>query len=194
MPDYAREAAAGGKVAGVDEVGRGAWAGPVFAAAAILSPRAAATPELAGLDDSKAIGKRAREKYFEALARICDAGDAWLALGHANVEEIDALNIIGATMLAMQRAIAALPVAANSVLVDGNRVPGLPMPAKAIVNGDSLVLSIAAASIFAKVSRDRLMGELAQECPGFGWERNAGYGTRQHQDALARLGPNRHLR
>ncbi len=194
MPDYAREAAAGGKVAGVDEVGRGAWAGPVFAAAAILNPRAAATPELAGLDDSKAIGKRAREKYFEALARICDAGDAWLALGHANVEEIDALNILGATMLAMQRAVAALPVAANSVLVDGNRVPGLPMPAKAIVNGDSLVLSIAAASIYAKVSRDRLMGELAQECPGFGWERNAGYGTRQHQDALASLGPNRHHR
>ncbi|MCZ6510759.1 MAG: ribonuclease HII [Alphaproteobacteria bacterium] len=194
MPDYAREAAAGGKVAGVDEVGRGAWAGPVFAAAAILSPRAAATPELAGLDDSKAIGKRAREKYFEALARVCDAGDAWLALGHAEVEEIDALNILGATMLAMQRAVAALPVAANSVLVDGNRVPDLPMPAKAIVNGDSLVLSIAAASIFAKVSRDRLMGELAQECPGFGWERNAGYGTRQHQDALASLGPNRHHR
>lgn len=194
MPDYAREAAAGGKVAGVDEVGRGAWAGPVFAAAAILSPRAAATPELAGLDDSKAIGKRAREKYFEALARVCDAGDAWLALGHADVEEIDALNILGATMLAMQRAVAALPVAANSVLVDGNRVPDLPMPATAIVNGDSLVLSIAAASIFAKVSRDRLMGELAQECPGFGWERNAGYGTRQHQDALASLGPNRHHR
>ena len=194
MPDYAREAAAGGKVAGVDEVGRGAWAGPVFAAAAILSSRAAATPELAGLDDSKAIGKRAREKYFEALARVCDAGDAWLALGHADVEEIDALNILGATMLAMQRAVAALPVAANSVLVDGNRVPDLPMPATAIVNGDSLVLSIAAASIFAKVSRDRLMGELAQECPGFGWERNAGYGTRQHQDALASLGPTRHHR
>lgn len=194
MPDYAREAAAGGKVAGVDEVGRGSWAGPVFAGAAILSPRAAATPELAGLDDSKAIGKRAREKYFEALARVCDAGDAWLALGHADVEEIDALNILGATMLAMQRAVAALPVAANSVLVDGNRVPDLPLPATAIVNGDSLVLSIAAASIFAKVSRDRLMGELAQECPGFGWERNAGYGTRQHQDALASLGPTRHHR
>lgn len=194
MPDYAREAAAGGKVAGVDEVGRGSWAGPVFAAAAILSPRAAATPELAGLDDSKAIGKRAREKYFEALARVCDAGDAWLALGHADVEEIDALNILGATMLAMQRAVAALPVAANSVLVDGNRVPDLPLPATAIVNGDSLVLSIAAASIFAKVSRDRLMGDLAQECPGFGWERNAGYGTRQHQDALASLGPTRHHR
>lgn len=194
MPDYSREAAAGGRVAGVDEVGRGCWAGPVFAAAAILSPHAAATPDLAGLDDSKAIGKRARERCFDALARAVDAGEAWLALGRAEVEEIDTLNILGATMLAMQRAVAALPVAPNSILVDGNRVPDLPSPTEAIVGGDGHVLSIAAASIYAKVSRDRFMGELAQSCPGYGWERNAGYGTRQHQDALATLGPTRHHR
>lgn len=194
MPDYSREAAAGGRVAGVDEVGRGCWAGPVFAAAAILSPRAAATPDLAGLDDSKAMSKKARERCFDALARASDAGEAWLALGHADVDEIDTLNILGATMLAMRRAIAALPVAPTSILVDGNRVPDLPAPAEAVVKGDSYVLSIAAASIYAKVSRDRFMGELAQTCPGYGWERNAGYGTRQHQDALATLGPTRHHR
>jgi len=194
VPDYSREAAAGGRVAGVDEVGRGCWAGPVFAAAAILSPRAAATPDLAGLDDSKAMSKKARERCFDALARASDAGEAWLALGHADVDEIDTLNILGATMLAMRRAIAALPVAPTSILVDGNRVPDLPAPAEAVVKGDSYVLSIAAASIYAKVSRDRFMGELAQTCPGYGWERNAGYGTRQHQDALATLGPTRHHR
>ena len=194
MADYSREAAAGGRVAGVDEVGRGAWAGPVFTAAAILTPRAAATPELTGLDDSKAISKANRERYFDALERTRDDGEAWLALGSADVAEIDALNILGATMLAMQRAVAALPVVPQSILVDGNRVPNLPAPAEAIVNGDGLVLSIAAASIYAKVSRDRLMGELGQECPGYGWERNAGYGTRQHQDALAQWGPTRHHR
>jgi ribonuclease HII len=194
VPDYTREAAAGGHVAGVDEVGRGCWAGPVFAAAAILSPRAAATPGLAGLDDSKAISKRKREQYFDALLDACNSGDAWLALGRAVVEEIDALNILGATMLAMQRAVAALPVTPSYILVDGNRLPDLPVPAEAIVSGDSLVLSIAAASIYAKVSRDRHMAELAQECPGFSWERNAGYGTRQHQEALATLGPTRHHR
>jgi ribonuclease HII len=194
MPDYAREAAAGGRVAGVDEVGRGAWAGPVFAAAAILSPRAAAAPELAGLDDSKALGKRAREHCFEALAHACDTGEAWLALGRAEVDEIDTLNILGATMLAMQRAVAALPVAPASILIDGNRVPDLTVPAEAIVGGDAHVLSIAAASIYAKVSRDRLMADLARDYPGFGWERNAGYGTRQHQDALASQGPTHHHR
>jgi ribonuclease HII len=194
MPDYSREAAAGGKVAGVDEVGRGCWAGPVFAAAAILSPRAATAPDLAALDDSKAIGKRVRERCFDALQRAADAGEAWLALGRAEVEEIDELNILGATMLAMQRAVAALPVAPNAVLVDGNRVPDLPQPAEAVIGGDGRVLSIAAASIYAKVSRDRIMAELAQTCPGYGWERNAGYGTRQHQEALASLGPTRHHR
>ncbi len=194
VPDYAREAAAGGRVAGVDEVGRGAWAGPVFAAAAILSPRAAAAPELAGLDDSKAMGKRARARCFEALAHARDTGGAWLALGRAEVYEIDTLNILGATMLAMRRAVAALPVAPTSILVDGNRVPDFAVPAEAIVNGDAHVLSIAAASIYAKVSRDRLMADLADAHPGFGWERNAGYGTRQHQDALASHGPTRHHR
>jgi ribonuclease HII len=194
MPDYSREAASDGPVAGVDEVGRGCWAGPVFAAAAILSPRAAAAPDLAALDDSKAIGRRARERCFAALERAATAGEAWLALGRAEVEEIDALNILGATMLAMQRAVAALPVEPSAVLVDGNRVPDLPQPAEAVIGGDACVLSIAAASIYAKVSRDRFMAELARSHPGFGWERNAGYGTRQHQAALASLGPTRHHR
>jgi ribonuclease HII len=194
VPDFARETAAGGNVAGVDEVGRGAWAGPVFAAAAILSPQAAATPELAGLDDSKAIGKAIRAQFFDALTRASDRGEAWLALGRAEVDEIDALNILGATMLAMQRAVAALAAPPDSILVDGNRLPDLPAPAEAIVGGDGLVLSIAAASIYAKVSRDRHMAELAQTSPGYGWERNAGYGTREHQTALAALGATPHHR
>jgi ribonuclease HII len=194
MPDYSREIAAGGRVAGVDEVGRGCWAGPVFAAAAILSPRAAAASDLASLNDSKAISKRAREQCYDVLLHASNAGEAWLGLGRAEVEEIDALNILGATMLAMQRAVAALPVAPTSILVDGNRVPNLPSPAEAVVGGDGHVLSIAAASIYAKVSRDRFMGELAQACPGYGWEHNAGYGTREHQEALASLGPTRHHR
>lgn len=194
MPDYAREAAAGGPVAGVDEVGRGCWAGPVFAAAAILSPRAAAAPDLAALDDSKALSKSVRERCFAALERAAAAGEAWFGLGRAEVAEIDALNILGATMLAMQRAVAALPLEPCNVLVDGNRIPDLPQPAEAIVGGDARVLSIAAASIYAKVSRDRFMAALAHRHPGFGWERNAGYGTREHQTALARLGPTRHHR
>lgn len=194
MPDYTREEAAGGAVAGVDEVGRGAWAGPVFAAAAILSPAAVAALESAGIDDSKALGKRQRERCCAALQRAAAAGQAWLALGRAEVGEIDALNILGATMLAMQRAVAALAIAPDTILVDGNRLPDLPAPGHAIVDGDTKVLSIAAASIYAKVSRDRLMADLAAECPGFGWERNAGYGTAEHRAALARLGPSRHHR
>lgn len=194
MPDYSRETAAGGQVAGVDEVGRGAWAGPVFTAAAILSPRAVATPELSGLNDSKAISKRARERYFDALVTACDAGDVWLSLGQADIEEIDRLNILGATMLAMQRAISGLAVAPDFVLVDGNRIPDLSCPAEAVIGGDAQSLSIAAASIYAKVSRDRLMANLADKHPGFGWERNVGYGTRQHQEALSSLGVTPHHR
>ena len=189
MPDLELEHAAGGMVAGVDEAGRGPLAGPVVAAAAVIDEARLALTLRDRIDDSKKLSAPKREAAYAELA-----GCARLAVGAASVAEIDRFNILGATMLAMQRAVTALPVMPDSVLVDGNRVPDLPIRADAIVNGDGLVLSIAAASIYAKVSRDRCLSELGQECPGYGWERNAGYGTRQHRDALGRLGATRHHR
>jgi ribonuclease HII len=172
----------GGPVAGVDEVGRGPWAGPVLAAAVVLDP--AAVPD--GLADSKTLPAARRETLAEALA-----GSARIAIGRAGVAEIDRLNILRAGDLAMARALAALAEsgALAGALVDGNRVPGgLPCPAEALVGGDGLEAAIAAASIVAKVARDRIMAGLAERHPGYGWERNMGYGTAEHRAALARLG------
>ena len=185
MPDFVLERAAGGLVAGVDEAGRGPLAGPVVAAAAILDP--GAIP--AGLDDSKRLRPARRETLFAALTATARIG-----IGIADIAEIDRLNILGATMLAMQRAVAALPIIPDLALIDGNRTPGLACPARAIVKGDGRSLSIAAASIAAKVTRDRIMADLARQFPGYGWERNAGYGTQEHCAALARLGPTAHHR
>lgn len=170
----------GAPVAGVDEAGRGPWAGPVVAAAVILDP--GAVPE--GLGDSKKLSEARREALFDALSRLASVG-----IGQAEVGEIDRLNILQATYLAMHRAIAALPRRPAAVLIDGNRVPpGLAMPAEALVGGDGLAASVAAASIVAKVTRDRIMRDLARRHPGYGWERNKGYGTLEHQEALKRLG------
>ena len=119
---------------------------------------------------------------------------ASVGIGEASVEEIDTLNILAATMEAMRRAVLALPEPPDAVLVDGNRTPDLPFPARAIVKGDARSLSIAAASIIAKVTRDGAMARLAEHHPGYGWERNAGYGTAEHRAALAKLGPTRHHR
>ena len=194
-PDFTRETAHGGRVAGIDEAGRGPWAGPVVAAAAILTPAALARPALAGLDDSKKLTAARREVLFDALEQAAAGGIAWLGVGRASVAEIDRLNILAATMLAMRRAVAALPVAPDHALVDGNRLPtGLPCPAETLVGGDALSLSIAAASVVAKVTRDRVMAGLATSFPGYGWERNAGYGTAEHRAGLARLGPCPHHR
>ncbi|NKB56130.1 MAG: ribonuclease HII [Alphaproteobacteria bacterium] len=189
MPDFALERAAGGRVAGIDEAGRGPWAGPVVAAAAILDP-ATLPDDLAGrLDDSKKLSRPVRNTLFDALQ-----GHALLGVGIASVAEIDECNILAATMLAMRRAALALPITPDIALVDGNRPPDLPCPVETVVRGDSLSLSIAAASIIAKVTRDRIMTELAAEHPGYGWERNAGYGTKAHRAGLERCGVTLHHR
>lgn len=173
-------AAAGGPVAGLDEAGRGPWAGPVVAAAVILE--ADAIPE--GLADSKTLSARRREALLAALE-----GQARIGIGVAEVAEIDRLNILGAGDLAMLRALGDLGAPPAAVLVDGNRLPGgLALPGRALVRGDARALSVAAASIAAKVTRDRIMAGLAAHHPGYGWERNMGYGTAEHRAALARLG------
>jgi ribonuclease HII len=183
-PDFSFETTAHARalapVAGVDEVGRGPLAGPVTAAAVILDP--ARIPQ--GLGDSKALSSTKRERLFAEIM-----GSAQVSVAHATVEEIDALNILRASHLAMQRAVAGLAIPPAHVLVDGNLIPaGLQGWAEAIVKGDAKSLSIAAASIIAKVTRDRIMVDLAQQHPGYGWEINAGYPTKQHLEALLNLG------
>lgn len=183
MPDFSLEREAGGLVAGIDEAGRGPWAGPVVAAAVVLDPET--LPQTLGLalDDSKKLSTRRREALFDALRRCTRAG-----VGHAEVGEIDSVNILAATMLAMARAVENLGVEPDLALIDGNRAPKLRCPARCVVGGDGLSLSIAAASIVAKVTRDRIMADLARRFPGYGWERNAGYGTAEHRQAMERLG------
>jgi ribonuclease HII len=197
MPDLNHEMRLGGRVAGIDEAGRGPWAGPVVAAAAILPAGPGgmtALPDLAGLDDSKKLSATKREKLFAALCDASEAGAVALGIGEASVAEIDATNILAATMLAMRRAVAALPSLPDHALVDGNRLPDLPCPATTLVGGDAKSLSIAAASIVAKVTRDRIMAALDAAHPGYGWAHNAGYGTAEHRAGLARLGPCEHHR
>ena len=183
-PDYALEEAAlraGARViAGVDEVGRGPLAGPVTAAAVILE--IGRIPE--GINDSKKLSPKRREILAQEIMAGCD----W-AVGHASVEEIDALNILRASHLAMCRALAGLRQRPDLALVDGNLLPrDLPMPGQAVVKGDARSLSIAAASLVAKLLRDRIMVDLAQQHPGYGWEVNAGYPTKAHKQALLDLG------
>lgn len=174
------------RVAGVDEAGRGPLCGPVVAAAVRLDPTR--IPD--GLNDSKAISASRRATLFAAL-RDC----AQIAWAEASVEEIDRLNILRASHLAMERALAALPGGADFALIDGNMLPrGLSINADAIVKGDARCLSIAAASIVAKEVRDAIMVDLAQQHPGYGWERNAGYPTRDHLAALQNLGVTPHHR
>jgi ribonuclease HII len=190
MLNFALEKAAGGRVAGVDEVGRGPLAGPVVAAAVVFPtgvPRRLARM----LDDSKRLTPAQRDAAFDALHA---SGRAEIAVAAASVTEIDRLNILHAAMLAMCRAVARLPSPPDLALVDGNYPPKLGCPIRCIVGGDGACLSIAAASIIAKVVRDRAMARLALRWPGYGWETNAGYATELHREALRRLGPTRHHR
>lgn len=186
MPDFSQEIRYGresGKtICGVDEVGRGPLAGPVVAVAAIL-PQDFPIELLAKIRDSKKMSEAAREKIYEPLTKHCR-----FAIASASVEEIDRLNILWATMLAMQRAVAKLDIPIDVALIDGNRTPKLDCEAVAVVKGDDQSFSIAAASIIAKVHRDRLMKKLAETFPFYGWDRNAGYGTSEHMAALARYG------
>jgi len=174
-----------GRVAGLDEPGRGCLAGPVVAGAVILGRR---PPR--GIDDSKRLSRGERERLFVALS----GSDACLAWGEASAGEVDRLNIRQASFLAMRRALAALGETPDALLVDGFEIPGMALPQRGIVHGDALSLSIAAASIVAKVVRDRALHALAGECPGYGFERHVGYPTPEHLAALARLGPTRHHR
>ncbi len=199
MPDFELERLAGGVVCGVDEAGRGPWAGPVVAGAVILDHETLPDDLRNRLDDSKKLKPREREELFAALQACATtgagkAGICRIGIGMAAVDEIDALNILRATLTAMARAVAGLGVTPALALVDGNREPALPCPVKCVVGGDGKSLSIAAASIVAKVTRDRIMAGLAADHPGYGWERNAGYGTAEHKAAMARLGVTPHHR
>ncbi|RBP50936.1 ribonuclease HII [Arenicella xantha] len=170
-------------IAGVDEVGRGPLAGPVVTAAVILPDNY----DLPGLTDSKKLTARRRELLSSAIK---EQAVAW-TLGEATVAEIDTINILQATMLAMQRAVVKLNVTASMVLVDGNRCPDFGIPARAVIGGDGLEPCISAASIIAKVARDQLMKEYALEFPNYGFDRNSGYPTKQHRDALVEFGVTR---
>lgn len=189
QPSLAEEAAlwqAGyTRVAGLDEAGRGAWAGPVAAAAVILPPDAAVAGRLAGVADSKQLSAGQRERLFDLIVQ---EAAAW-AVGLAQAAQIDAEGIAAATRGAMQAALAGLAPPPDFLLIDYVRLDRLATPQRSLPKGDSTVLSIAAASILAKVTRDRLMVELDQPHPGYGFRRHKGYGTAEHQAALRRLGP-----
>ena len=190
LPDLSFEAAARARgrfrIAGVDEVGRGPLAGPVTAAAVVLDP--GRVPD--GLNDSKALRAIVREGLCSELYGLAE-----VSVGHATVEEIDRLNILRASHLAMARAVAGLSLPPDHLLIDGRLIPdGLPCGAEGIIGGDARSCSIAAASIVAKVCRDRIMVDLAQKYPGYGWETNKGYGTPQHHRGLRELGATPHHR
>jgi ribonuclease HII len=190
VPNFLLEKRIGGRVAGVDEVGRGPLAGPVVAAAVVF-PTGVPRRLAALLDDSKKLSADQRFTAFQAL-RI--SGRAEIGVGAASVAEIERLNILHAAMLAMCRAVARLPSMPDLALVDGNRPPALGCPVRCVVGGDGISLSIAAASIVAKVLRDRAMNRLAMRFPDYGWRTNVGYATEFHVAALRRLGPTPHHR
>lgn len=167
-------------LAGVDEAGRGPLAGPVVAAAVILHPDCS----IAGIDDSKKLSPRRREQLFDLITQQAIA----YSIGRAEVAEIDSINILQATLLAMKRAVTGLPVRPSKVLVDGNQAPTLEEPVDTLIKGDALNKSIAAASILAKVTRDREMIELDSRYPGYGFARHKGYPTKTHLEAIRRFG------
>ena len=189
MPDFIREKQllkTYSVIAGVDEVGRGPWAGPVTACAVVLDP--ANIPD--GLDDSKKLTAKRREFLFEQILTTAD-----VSIAHVSVAEIDQINILQASLLAMEKAVSGLTKAADFALIDGNKTPkNLSCPSETIIKGDAISSSIAAASIVAKVKRDHLMVTLSQQFPGYGWETNAGYGTKAHQEGLKTLGVTAHHR
>lgn len=184
-PSFEIERLFQGRVAGVDEVGYGAWAGPVMAAAVVL-PRECDPSLLNLLNDSKKLSKAQREKIYVLLH---DTPEVFIGVGQSSVEEIDQLNIRQATLLAMNRAILALPHSLEAALIDGTAKPSCPYPCHTYIKGDQRSYSIAAASIVAKVTRDRLMQELSFAHPHFGWEKNVGYGTKRHSQGLLTHGP-----
>src|ERR1700716_3599296 len=191
MPSFRYELLCEGRVAGIDEAGRGPLAGPVVAAVAVIDRSAAKRRLLKLINDSKQLVVEDREAAYEAMVA---SGIVQFAVAEASVEEIDRINILQATFLAMRRALQALAEQPEVVLIDGNQVPPrLGCPARPIAGGAG-AYSIAAASIFAKVTRDRYMARLAESFPGYGWETNRGYGSEEHLVALQCLGPTPHHR
>jgi len=189
MPDFAIERRCEGVVCGVDEAGRGPLAGPVVAAAVIIDRRRLRGELRRVLDDSKALSRELRERCYRALP-----GCARIGVGAASVAEIDRINILRASLVAMRRAVTALGLPPDIALVDGNVAPSLACAVRTVVKGDALSFSIAAASVVAKVTRDRIMRELGRRYPGYGWETNVGYSTAEHFDGIRRLGVTPHHR
>jgi ribonuclease HII len=192
VPTFRIERECQGIVAGIDEAGRGPLAGPVTAAAVIVRDLAMPRRLQRMIDDSKKLTAEEREDIF---ARLHDCASVTISIGMASVEEIDRINILQATFLAMQRAVHGLSAVPDIALVDGNQIPKqLGCSVRTVIGGDAISLSIAAASIVAKVTRDRLMRELAPGFPVYGWERNVGYGTAEHRAAIGQHGPTQHHR
>lgn len=190
-PDLSLEKGYNGIIAGIDEVGRGPWAGPVVAAAVVFTSQRLPKSLSDHLNDSKKLTEKKRNELYDVLIGY---EKCHLAVAEATVEEIDRINIVQATFLAMQRAVTALGISIDVALIDGHIVPDLSCTAIPVVCGDQTSLSIAAASIIAKVSRDKYMRELALEFPHYGWETNVGYGTKGHHEALRLHGISPHHR
>ena len=194
MPDFAIERRCRGLVCGIDEAGRGPLAGPVVAAAVILDWRRFPKSLRQGLDDSKVLTIDQRAACYRALHRCVARGTAHVGVGAASAPEIDRINILRAALLAMARAVAVLGPRPDTALVDGNIAPPVDCTVKTVVTGDSLSFSIAAASVVAKVTRDRIMRGLAPRYPVYGWDTNVGYATAEHGEAIRRFGVTRHHR
>ncbi|GHM58762.1 MAG: ribonuclease HII [Candidatus Mesenet longicola] len=188
MPDFSLENELDGIVAGVDEVGRGALAGPVISAAVVFLNRINIATEI---NDSKKLTPQKREELYEKI--ILDT-DIKYSIGAADINEINQYNILGATKLSMKRALINLNMELDYVLIDGNQPPDVPWNVKCVINGDNLSVSIAAASIIAKVTRDRFMMQLHHGAPEYNWYRNKGYGTKEHIQALNKYGVSNHHR
>ena len=189
MPDFELENSIDGVVAGIDEAGRGPWAGPVVAGAVAFLDRNLAEELLNGLDDSKKLSAKKREKLYEKLFEEEKKGKVVIGIGEASSREIDEINILQATFLAMRRAAEALKIRPEFALIDGNQTPkNFLCKTRTVVKGDSKCMSISAASIVAKVYRDRLMAGLAEKYPYYAFEKNAGYGTAAHIDGLKKHG------
>ena len=193
MPDFSLETKYFDRglrsISGVDEAGRGSWAGPVVAAAVVFEKKEWPNIINIGLDDSKKLSPKRRRDFFDIIQDNADVG-----VGLASVVEIDQINILQATFLAMDRALGNLQVTPDYTLIDGDKVPPVRYRAEAIVKGDSRSISIAAASIVAKVTRDALMIELGLNFSNYAWERNMGYGTKKHKEGLERFGVTEHHR
>ena len=194
MPDFKIERRCTGLICGIDEAGRGPLAGPVVAAAVVLDPRRFPKSLRDGLDDSKVLSIEQREACYGSLWRCVARGTTHIGVGAASVTEIDRINILRAALLAMARAVAVLGVRPDIALVDGNIPPPVDCAVKTVIDGDALSFSIAAASVIAKVTRDRIMRGLASRYPAYGWSTNVGYATAEHGEAIRRFGVTCHHR